>query len=333
MDNNKIIGLITTTRSSTFKVIAELYGGPRFETQDFFSSKSAACLPDHEEEVADHLHELSKRDVRKAVREAIARYEGRTYETPAEAPAHEPLPAPTEEATGPTGAPYVVAEKPAPASGTPAAAQMTADTPKTLSERLKAKGLTSDDLAAITRKHFPSYQGVPTKAQYLEAFSAAEVRLNKDGIEALRSWINPPASETPVTDPTVAMVFSSDPAVKAAMAQVSAKWPMWGPELTRVAALWCADHAKDANTLDAFLVAGGVNATTPPGKIESVLAITRHLALNSMPKLLEYAKKSGNPFSMIESDLSAAVGKPIRFSVDIDANAVSGAFARMTEGK
>jgi len=347
---DKIIGLITTTRSAKFLLIAELYGGPRFENREFFASKTAASLPQDEEEVADHLHELCKRDVKKAVREAIAVYRGESSSAPARlmsagsleesgqapgtsregggeaAPAPAPIPAPAPEPPpAPIQGQYTVAEKAPPASATvPVADAVVSLTPKILSERLKAKGLTSEELAAIAHRHFPT--GDITKAQYVEAFTAAEARLTKDGIEALRAWLKGPP---PVEDVTEIFVFQSDPAVKAAIAQVSAKWPMWSQELIRVASLWCADHAKNANTLDAFLVAGGVNATTPPGRIESVLAITRHLSLSSMQKLLDYAKRTGSPFSMIESDLSAAMGKPIRFAMDFETNAVAGAFARL----
>ncbi len=385
MSTDKIIGLVTTARSFTFKMIADLYGGPRYETQDFFCSKSAQHLPIDEEAVSATLYSLAKRDIIRSVNEAVQEYAAITGAQPKNYPAilysmpAEPVPVsietpaadkPTEYVihkdgdvtnntpsnlavvdTLPAGETqeYVVAEKPPtpqqpPAQDMAKAEEKTPTPPpqplhKVIAERLKAMGVTKPEMTAWTNFYFNFPPGKLTQDQYIEAFTKAEDWIKANGIEKFRTGLEEskqahtakPPTQAPEQPQAVTDPFTADPAVQEAMKQIGKKWPAWSPELTRVASLWCADQVKDAAALDAFLISCGIGAVTPPGKIESLLAISRHMALSSGAAIMAYSKQSGNPLGMLESELSSAVGQPIRFAMELPANAVFEAFQKIIE--
>lgn len=368
MSTDKIIGLVTTTRGFTFKLVSDLYGGPRFENQDVFSSKKADCRPEDEEAVSATLYAMAKRDVIRDVNTAIQEYAAITGTQPKNFPAilyamtAEPvptslvvMPAPVSietpvaasqqtEAEPPVTPDngYVVAEK-APDSQpipVPLLTHQKADPPhKAISERLKALGVTKPEMTAWTNFYFNFPDGKLTPDQYLTAFSAAEEWIKADSLASFRANLEKSKQAQP-SDPTTQPSgdpFTEDPAVQEAMKQIGKKWPSWSPELSRVASLWCADQVKDAAALDAFLISCGIAAVTPPGKIESLLAISRHMALSSGAAIMAYSKQSGNPLGMLEADLSAKLGQPIRFAMELPLNAVSEAFekinAEMKAGK
>lgn len=346
MSADKIIGLVTATRGFTFKLVAEHYGGPRFEMQDVFSTRSAQCRVEDEEAVAATLYALAKRDVIHDVNAAVQEYAAITgnqpknypailYAMPAEpAPVSIETPAPAPETPTAPPAPegdYVVAEKAAAPATAPAAPPVPAkaDPPhKAVAERLKTLGVKKHEMTAWTNIYFKFPAGKLTPEQYLEAFTEAEKYIAARSLSAFCAYViekTPAPAQQAVTDP------ATDPATQDAMAQIQKKWPAWSPELTRIASLWCVDQVKDAAALDAFLISCGIAAVTPPGKIESLLAISRHMALSSGSAIMNYSKQSGNPLGMLESDLSAAVGKSIRFAVDLPANAVFNAFTAIVK--
>lgn len=264
----------------------------------------------------------------------------------------QPTPTPTSNGTSDA---YAVVEKsdkqdapaavstPAPVPPpAPAAPPVQAPTPAPLpvhqqiAARLKALGVTKPEMTDWTNFYFRYPDRKLLADDYVEAFGKAEDWIKEHGIEKFRAGIvesrdahavkgTADAAPVPVPAPV------EDTVVMAASKQVEAKFPRWSPELTRVAALWCADQVKDAGTLEAFLLTAGLTSTTPPGKIESLLAISRHMAMSSGLAILEYSKASQLPLSQIEAELGAKVGQPIRFAVDLPQNAVTDAFAAMQE--
>ncbi len=59
----------TITRSWGFKLNCENYGGPRFESRDFFCCQSAECNIEDSERVSQMLYDFCKSQVMRAVRE------------------------------------------------------------------------------------------------------------------------------------------------------------------------------------------------------------------------------------------------------------------------
>lgn len=342
MTTDKIIGLIETTRGFTFKLIADLYGGPRFENQDLFSIKKASCKPEDEEEVSELLYCAAKRDVVRAVNAKIASYStthkdeifydpyratdpavDAKVETPPQVSMNTSDPTPPAQPEK-----YHVAEKaPEPTTTNPEPAKPL--TAKELAAKLDKIGVTKDELRVCVTLKFPDV--APDKIgkdHYVAAFTEALEFIGNNSIETFRREITArqnKAPASPVTD-------TKDPAVAAAMGEVSKKWPMWSVELTHVAGLWLADHVKDASALEAFLIAAGVTATTSPGKIEALLAISRHLAYGSAAVILKLAQDTGKPISQIEAEIDAIVGKRIRFATDIPDGVVSTAFNALSVG-
>lgn len=367
MDTSKLIGLIEVTGSHVWSVSAENYGGPRFEKREFFQSAKSQCHPEDAEEVTCKLNDLCEAVVRRSVVAAITEYrsriapDARAERQPAP-PANEPaervtdVQADAKTETPPTPPPaepkYKVGEKPAtepkaeikpqaqpaPTQAPPPA--QTAEKPQVvIANRLLAQGVTQDELKKIVRAKFgePKEGQKFTAEQYVQAFTEAESTLKelgmdkfRQGLAALNTQAKPADTAKPVTD---SVVFSTDPAVVEAMKQINAKWPLWGVELSRIAALWCADHVKNAEALEAFLITAGITSTSPPGRIEGLLSITRHLSIGALPKLNQFAAKTRNPFSMIEADLDKAIGKPIRWALDLPREAVAEALDAMIAGK
>lgn len=355
---DKLLGLVEVTGSCAWTIQAENYGGNRFEKKDFFQNAKGQCYPGDFEEATASLQDMCEAVVRRSVVKAIAEWRNGGEPT---IQVREPAPAPVAAkvvemptpATAPTQAPepeqgkqYHVGEKPAPAgTATQTAAPPPPDTPPAkkpqtvIAERLQAAGVTPDELKQVVRVTFgalPEGQRY-TQQQYVDAFTEAEKIITEIGLVKFRIGLNSapvsaaPATPQPTAPATESVVFSTDPAVVEARKQVTAKWPMWQTELVNVASLWCADQVKDVSALDAFLISAEVTATTPPGRIEALLAIARHLAIGSLPGLINYAKGSKKPMSMIEGEISTAVGKPIRFALDLPGDAVAIALGTMMD--
>jgi len=323
-DRANIIGLTEIVRSFMYKITGDAQpqsGMGKFETKEVFASMKASCQVADAEAVGAWLYGQCERDVM-----AAAHYHANFLAQP-------PEPQVQTQTQTPTPEKYVVAEKPpekqpetAPPAPEPAPVQrqVKKDPPpsKAVADRLKAKGMTVDDLKTCARFYFnPPLTGTPTQDQYVEAFNAAEKYLETHTLDQLRAELAKKAG--PASNASNGTLTPAQ--------QISARWPSWSPELTRVGALWCRDHVKDAGALEAFLIAAGINATTPPGKIEAFLAISRHLAISSAPALIEYAKKANDPLSLIEEQLSKIVGQPIRFADNLG-DSVGNAFTQLRQG-
>ena len=348
---SKIIGLVEATASMSYKITGDAHqhsGMGKYETKDFFIALKASCMPEDREEVAMDLHSIAESLVM-----AKADYHANFLNQPPapaipmqqSVPATEPIapaqPAPATVLTAepstaapeaPTN-PYPVAEKAtAPATDPPAAKKQPAPS-KVIADRLIAMGVTTDELIEWTRYKFPDITGKPTKEQYVESFTAAEEGIKANSVEQFKQFLADRRMIIPtqpnVSTETKSDVFTQDPAVVNALAQVSAKWPIWGMDLKKIGALWCADQVKDAEALGAFLITAGITPTTAPARIEAFLAITRHLAVSMSAVLIKFSKDSGNPMSMIEDELSKAIGQPIRFATDLPKDAVFNAFEAM----
>lgn len=334
---DKLLGLIEVTGSFVWTVQAENYGGNRFEKKELFQAAKGQCYPGDFEEATAALQDMCEATVRRGVVKAIA--EWRNGGEPVIQVREPAPPAPPSTQTEPAppqgnGKQYQVGEKPAPPAtasaniaNQDAPTTTTAKKPQTvIAERLQTAGVTPDELKQVVRFTFgvlPEGQRY-TQQQYVDAFTEAEKIIKEIGLEKFRAGLANAEKPAPATAPLAeSVVFSTDPAVVEARKQVSTKWPMWQTELVNVASLWCADQVKDVGALDAFLISAEVTGTTPPGRIEALLAIARHLAIGSLPSLIGYAKASKKPMSMIEADLSTAVGKPIRFALDLPADAVA----------
>ncbi len=289
-------------------------------------------------------------------REPAPKASAKIVEIPAPAPAPQAEATTPPTATPPTGKAYQVGEKPAPAATTPPPACVTPATGKppaekkpqtVIAERLQAAGVTQAELSKVVRVAFgvlPEGQRYAQK-QYVDAFTEAEKVIAEIGLEKFRAGLanatekaTPAPEAMPTAAPTAStapagesVVFSTDAAVVEARKQVTAKWPMWSVELVNVASLWCADQVKDVGQLDAFLISAEVTQTTPPGRIEALLAITRHLSIGSLVNLIDYLKKTKKPVSMVEEELGAAVGKSIRFALDLPGDAVAMALGKMMD--
>lgn len=66
-----IVGVVEVARSFSYKLQLELYGGPKFESRDFFASQKASCQIEDAEAVSTQLYQFCKSEVLKAVREYI----------------------------------------------------------------------------------------------------------------------------------------------------------------------------------------------------------------------------------------------------------------------
>jgi hypothetical protein len=66
-----ITGTVEIVRSFSYKLNAEMYGGNRFESRDFFCSQKAQCDASDAEEIAELLHEFCKHVVLEDVRSYI----------------------------------------------------------------------------------------------------------------------------------------------------------------------------------------------------------------------------------------------------------------------
>lgn len=360
---SKILGTVKATASCVWSVQAENYGGFRFEKREFFQSAQGKCYPGDYDEAFAELQDMCESVVRRSVVQAIAEIRAnggepviqvrepapaKVVQMPSPAPAAAPPPQAQAAPEAPPAGGYQVGEKPAPAQATagPATPPPAPEKkPQTIiAERLKAQGITDDELkqtVVLTFGALPAGKKYYTQQQYVEAFTKAEAVLKELGIDKFRAGLKAEAAAPPVQQPASTpaptapagepVVFSTDPAVVEARKQVSTKWPMWGVELTNIASLWCADHVKDAAALDAVLIAAGITGTTPPGRIEAFLAIARHIAIGSYAGLTQYAASAKKPMSMIESELSTAVGKPIRFALDIPQEAVAIELGKMME--
>ncbi len=266
----------------------------------------------------------------------------------------------------PQASPYVVAEKqaekqasePAPqvqpqtqnASQPPIAAAFGPNGPtstqpprplhQVIADRLKALGVEKAEITDFVNWHFRYPDGKLTQDQYIEAFTRAENYLKEHSIGEFRENLAQARAERAEwlakqqqsgQQPAQQAAGAGDPVLGKITEQVIAKFPRWSPELVRIAALWCLDQVKDPGALDAFLIALGITPETPPGRIEALLAISRHMAMSSGLAILEYSRKTNEPLSWIEHQLSQAVGKPIRFARDIAPNAVTDAFQALAQ--
>lgn len=347
---DKLLGLVEVTGSFIWTLQAEHYGGRKFEKKEFFQSAKGQCYPGDFDEATAALQDSCEATVRRSVVRAIEEWRNggvpviqRNPAQVVEMPAPTAAPA-TQDATpapAETGKQYHVGEKTAPAADAATATQQatttTATPPPTekpqtvIAKRLQAAGVTQDELKQVVRVMFgvlPEGQRYSQK-QYVDAFTEAEKVITDIGLEKFRAGLatmaSAPEADTAPTAPAAeSVVFSTDPVVVEARKQVTAKWPMWSTELVNVASLWCADQVKDVGALDAFLISAEITGTTAPGRIEAMLAITRHLSIGTLPLLINYAKSTKKPMSMIEGELSTAVGKPIRFALDLhDAVAIT----------
>ena len=333
---NKLIGLLEVCGSMAYKITGDAQphsGMGKYESKDIFLSVKGSCMPSDYEEVAAELHAFVQNSVM-----AAATYHANITLMPApQAPAEDvtvtsdqveekaPPPA-SSEVIGK----YVVAEK-APEKTAPATAPAgpQAVTPKVLADRLKAAGMSTEELSQWALKyHQATDVSELNKAKYIEAFTAAEEFLKEHGIAGVRQALQqPPASsDTP-------SVQAEEGPVMVLMPHVAAKFPLWKPAMVRMGAMWCADQVKDAGALQAFLIAAGMGDQTPLARVEAYLAITRHLAMSAGATLLEYSKKSGNPLSMIEDEISKIVGQPIRFASGLAPDAVSNALNQLMGAK
>lgn len=345
---DKLVGLVEVTASCVWKIPADAYGGNRYESKEFFQAAKGQCYPGDFEDATASLQDMCETVVRRSVVKAIAEFRNGGEPTiqlrePTPAPAKvvemlAPAPAPTQAESPQSNKQYQVGEKPAPApvtpeSTTPPTAAPTKKPQTVIAERLQAAGVTPDELKKVVRVMFGVLaEGQRyTQQQYVDAFTEAEKVIKEIGLEKFRGGLA--NADKPAPAPTApaaeSVVFSTDPAVVEARKQVSAKWPMWQVELVNVASLWCADQVKDVGALDAFLISAEVTSTTPPGRIEALLGISRHLVIGSLPNLINYAKSSKKPMSMIEAELSTAIGKPIRFALDLPDAAVAIALGTM----
>lgn len=64
--------LTEVTRSFSYKLQCERYGGPRYEGRDFFAAQKSECTFEDAATVSKALHDFCKRQVLEAVREYIA---------------------------------------------------------------------------------------------------------------------------------------------------------------------------------------------------------------------------------------------------------------------
>lgn len=329
-----IIGTVEVCRSFSFKITGDANphsGMGKFETKDFFSSYKASTTPEDLADVSAMLYAMAEQDVMTVA----ARHQNFTLLPPPDRPpdaaaVEQTVPAPvtvqaSQTAPAPPQGGYVVAEKPAPA---PTQAPATDAKPAAVvAERLKELGLSKEDLMKWLRVRVPdSATRKLTQDEYVAVFTEAEVKIKATSLAEFLKLLEDPTTPASADD-----VFTQDAAVKAALAQITAKWPTWSPELTKIAALWCADQVKDAAALEAFLIAGGMNDQTPGARIEAFLAITRHMAFSAGKDVLEYSKKSGDPLSLIEDTLSKSVGQPIRFALGIPQSHVPDQFAKLVE--
>ncbi len=260
---------------------------------------------------------------------------------PALAPNPAPAPAPNP-APNPAPEPADAQRKP-PASAAAAFGPRVTEPPKPLyqviADRLKALGVEKSEVTDWTNFYFRYPDRKLTQDDYVEAFGKAEEWIRANSLEQFRAglkesreqraeWIrqngqpgSPAAPAAPATDPDLDRIAAQ------LSAQVSARFKTWGPELVKLGSLWCVDHVKDAGALEAFLITAGLTDQTPPGRIEALLAISRHMGMSSGIAILEYSAKTNDPLSMIEGQISQAIGKPIRFAMDIPSGYVAKAFA------
>lgn len=326
---NSIIGTIEVTRSFVYKITGDAQphsGMGKFENKEWFASRKATALSKHSEEVGEYLYAICEREVLEAA-ERHANWTLQPAPPPTNVSIETPAPSDRQPEHQPAPPSYVVAEKVSPVAALepPVTVKSTPEW-KTLAERLKVKGLTSEELTtACCLQHNKSKGSTFTGAEKLATCTHIEAYLETHTIEHYRAQLANPAQ--------VPQQTATDPAVAEATKQVAARWPLWSPELVKIAALWCADQVKGADILDACLIAAGVTQTTPPGKIESLLAISRHMAMGAMLAIATYAKKSNDPIGLIEEQLSKAAGKPIRFAMDLPANAVAEAFQALVEAQ
>lgn len=340
---DKLVGLVEVTASCVWKIPADAYGGNRYESKEYFQAAKGQCYPGDFEEATASLQDMCETVVRRSVVKAIAEFRNGGEPTiqlrePTSASTPAPAPAPTQAEPPQSNKHYQVGEKPAPApvtpdTTTPPTAAPTKKPQTVIAERLQALGVTPDELKKVVRVMFGVLaEGQRyTQQQYVDAFTEAEKVIKEIGLENFRGGLA--NAEKPAPAPTApaaeSVVFSTDPAVVEARKQVSAKWPMWQTELVNVASLWCADQVKDVGALDAFLISAEVTSTTPPGRIEALLSLCRHIAIGSVPQLIAYAKSSKKPMSMIESEVSSIVGKQIRFALDLHNDAVALALGKV----
>ena len=328
-----IIGTVEVARSFIFKITGDANphsGMGKFESKEIFASYKASTTPEDLADVSAMLYAMAEQDVMTAA----TRHQNFTLE-PVQAPTNvsmETPPAPVMTQTPAMNTGYVVVEKATEKAPEKAPApEQKPDTAKPpaaiIADRLKELGVTKDEITAWLRQEMPeSATRKLSQEEYVAVFTKAEDLIKSQSIEAFRKVL----ATAPVSRDDM---FTQDAAVKAAMSQITGKWPLWSPELTKIAALWCADQVKDAGALEAFLIAGGMNDQTPLPRIEAFLAITRHLAFSAGKDVLDYSKKSGDPLSMIEADLSKAVGQPIRFAIGLPTNQVTDVLVAMIESK
>ena len=333
---NKLIGLVEVCGSMAYKITGDAHtdsGLGKYESKDFFLSVKGQCMPADYEELSAELSNFAQSMVMGAANyhaNFLLHPTASAPEVPASAGVVESnadkIPGLKDrEGTEPpttTAGPYVVAEK-APEQGTqPPPATTKPQRPSAIiAERLKAAGMTADELMQWSCKYFQSPAGTKFKQeQYVEAFTKAEEFLKNSDLATLRT-VMAAAEPAPVNTSNLPI------------GQVAAKFPMWPPDLCRLGAMWCVDQVKDAGALEAFLIAGGVNSNTPHPRIESYLAITRHLAMSAGANLLEYSRKSGAPLGQIEDGVSQIVGQPIRFASGLAPETVANALTEYMKGK
>jgi hypothetical protein len=127
-------------------------------------------------------------------------------------------------------------------------------------------------------------------------------------------------------------VETSDPAIIDARQKI-VKQLGWGPgHRLEIAARYMADHMlENPNSIEDYLKSVGLY-DGPFGKQEAFLSIARHVP-DSAQQILDFTKKSGMPFSELESKIDAIVAKPIRYSDELLTDQVTAALKIVIAGE
>jgi hypothetical protein len=72
IDRDPLITRTEVTRSFGYKLSPAQYGGPDYESRDFFASQKAECRIEDAERVSEQLYEFCRKEVLKAVGQYIA---------------------------------------------------------------------------------------------------------------------------------------------------------------------------------------------------------------------------------------------------------------------
>jgi hypothetical protein len=78
---HKAVARVEIARSFSYKLNVAAYGGPQYESRDFFASEKSECALEDAAEVSAALYQFCRSEVMKAVNEYVAEMKSRQRKT------------------------------------------------------------------------------------------------------------------------------------------------------------------------------------------------------------------------------------------------------------